>query len=116
MTGSRLCVFAYGQTGSGKTHTMTGPSKDPEGTHKGVNIRALESVFEMAATEPEIKTEVFMSMLEVYNEKVVDLLDGKDGKDKTTGGELPGLEVRVGKGGSFVEGLSEWPCPKAVDV
>lgn len=66
-----------------------------------------------------------MSMLEVYNEKVRDLLvekvslststnrmmsSGMSGGDNDTLGDL---EVRMGKDGAFVENLSEW-CVKSV--
>lgn len=153
MNGSRVCIFAYGQTGSGKTHTMMG---DYEGYFKakksgrmpgegsdmrGVNVRALQSIFALATVDSEeVRTVVRMSLVEVYNEKVVDLLSveaeavaaamdsgsgagggranrdmklfgtssgGGSGSGAAAGVELPGLEVRLGKNGSYVEGLSE---------
>ncbi len=126
MTGSRLCIFAYGQTGSGKTHTMMGDyaayfrckkaGKMPPEDLRGVNVRALQSVFALAAVEAEeVRTLVKMSMVEVYNERIIDLLNNDteeaEAENKRAGGrgvDLPGLEVRLGKDGSFVEGLSEW--------
>ena len=87
MNGSRLCIFAYGQTGSGKTHTMMGDYQayfrakragrmPAEGEDlRGVNVRALQSVFALAAVDSEeVRTMVRMSLVEVYNEKIVDLL------------------------------------------
>jgi kinesin family protein C2/C3 len=54
-------------------------------------------------------------MVEVYNERIIDLLNNDteeaEAENKRAGGrgvDLPGLEVRLGKDGSFVEGLSEW--------
>ena len=44
LDGYNVCIFAYGQTGSGKTHTMQGNQENP-----GVNTRALEELFSVAA-------------------------------------------------------------------
>eukprot|EP00959_Pyramimonas_sp_CCMP1952_P362782 7597114-Pyramimonas_sp.AAC.1 len=71
--GFNLCIFAYGQTGSGKTYTMEGP---PEA--RGVNYRALASLFQLLeARGPEVDVRLEVSMLEIYNEMVRDLLKGK---------------------------------------
>ena len=49
-----------------------------------------------------------ISMLEVYNETVVDLLDDSCGLPEEEGGaKRAGLDVRMGKGGVFVAGLVE---------
>ena len=93
-----MCIFAYGQTGSGKTHTMEGPPED-----RGVNFRALAELFSLARSSDaaDAKAEsslpanggfVFtVSMLEVYNEEIRDLLRA----DSVDAAELvPTLEVR----------------------
>ena len=134
MTGSRLCIFAYGQTGSGKTHTMMGDyaayfrckkvGKMPPEDRRGVNVRALQSIFALATVEAdEVHTKVKISMVEVYNERIIDLLNNDteeaEMENKKTGGrgiDLPGLEVRLGKEGSFVEGLSEWDVANEEEV
>ncbi|MEW5300189.1 MAG: hypothetical protein WDW36_003136 [Sanguina aurantia] len=70
--GFNVCIFAYGQTGSGKTHTMEGSSDSP-----GINSRALEELFRISAeegTEAGSSWSVEMSMLEIYQEAVHDLL------------------------------------------
>ena len=98
LDGHRVCIFAYGQTGSGKTHTMEGPPED-----RGVNFRALAELFALArsADAADAKLEssfpanggyVFtVSMLEVYNEEIRDLLRA----DSVDAAELvPTLEVR----------------------
>lgn len=79
MDGFNVCIFAYGQTGTGKTFTMEGT---PE--NRGVNYRALEELFrsskERGSSE---KHEFSVSMLEVYNEKIRDLLaDNSDQQAK----------------------------------
>ena len=70
LDGYNVCIFAYGQTGTGKTFTM-------EGTHenRGVNYRTLEELFRISKERSNIMNyELCVSMLEVYNEKIRDLL------------------------------------------
>ncbi|XP_021742486.1 kinesin-like protein KIN-14S [Chenopodium quinoa] len=70
LDGYNVCIFAYGQTGTGKTFTMEGT---PE--NRGVNYRTLEELFRIANQRSgTVKYELFVSMLEVYNEKIRDLL------------------------------------------
>ncbi|KAL0116232.1 hypothetical protein PUN28_011221 [Cardiocondyla obscurior] len=69
--GYNACVFAYGQTGSGKTFTMMGT---PES--QGLIPRICKTLFARMAAGKEsgasYRTEV--SFLEIYNERVRDLL------------------------------------------
>ncbi|EGB03936.1 hypothetical protein AURANDRAFT_1243, partial [Aureococcus anophagefferens] len=95
LDGYNVCIFAYGQTGSGKTYTMTGPPED-----RGCNLRALQDLFAKAAdrrgdTDDKIK----VSVIEVYNEQIRDLLSDKVGAKK--------LEVRRGDRGNYVPDLTE---------
>ncbi|KAJ4719475.1 Kinesin-like protein [Melia azedarach] len=70
LDGFNVCIFAYGQTGTGKTFTMEGT---PES--RGVNYRTLEELFRVSKDRNGImRYELFVSMLEVYNEKIRDLL------------------------------------------
>ncbi|PNY09407.1 kinesin-like protein KIFC3-like [Trifolium pratense] len=72
LDGYNVCIFAYGQTGTGKTFTMEGT---PE--HRGVNYRTLEELFRISEDrQGTMKYELLVSMLEVYNEKIKDLLVG----------------------------------------
>ena len=71
LDGYNCCVFAYGQTGTGKTYTMQGPVSDP-----GVTYRAVKDLFE-TAHRAAIQGYTFsfrISVLEIYNERVFDLL------------------------------------------
>ncbi|XP_013170474.1 PREDICTED: kinesin-like protein KIF16B [Papilio xuthus] len=74
--GYNACVFAYGQTGSGKTFTMMG---SPE--CQGLIPRICRQLFSRMAAGKETgssyRTEV--SYLEIYNERVKDLLSGDAG-------------------------------------
>ncbi|KAK4778995.1 hypothetical protein SAY86_006523 [Trapa natans] len=101
LDGYNVCIFAYGQTGTGKTFTMEGT----EG-NRGVNYRTLEELFRIAEDRRGImKYELSVSILEVYNEKIKDLLvDSSDEPPKKLEikqaaegtQEVPGLvEVRV---------------------
>ncbi|XP_059048136.1 kinesin-like protein Klp98A [Achroia grisella] len=69
--GYNACVFAYGQTGSGKTFTMMGSSE-----YQGLIPRICRQLFSRVAAGKEsgasYRTEV--SYLEIYNERVKDLL------------------------------------------
>ncbi|RLN98104.1 hypothetical protein BBJ28_00005922 [Nothophytophthora sp. Chile5] len=105
LDGFNVCIFAYGQTGSGKTHTMEGPESD-----RGVNFRALRELFtirdeRMAAGNFECSLK--LSILEVYNETIVDLLEGggQAGGQPAAAAVAKGLDVRVGKTGVYVENL-----------
>jgi kinesin family protein C2/C3 len=71
MDGYNVCIFAYGQSGAGKTHTMSGPAEDP-----GVTVRALQELFRVANERAEdYDYRIVVSMLEIYNEEIRDLLD-----------------------------------------
>jgi len=65
--GYNVCVFAYGQTGSGKTYTMMGSEND-----RGLIPRICETIFQRMVEGTSYRVEV--SYLEIYNEKVKDLL------------------------------------------
>ena len=74
LAGYNACVFAYGQTGSGKTHTMMGTPSD-----QGIIPRICRSIFSTAeaaagAQGREVVFHVQVSYMEIYNEKVLDLL------------------------------------------
>lgn len=78
LDGYNVCIFAYGQTGSGKTYTMSGPKEDP-----GVNLRALNELFMLSEQRKlEYQTEISVSILEIYNESINDLLVGKGKQQK----------------------------------
>ena len=70
LDGFNVCIFAYGQSGSGKTHTMDGSAEQP-----GLAPRAMVRLFEAGKErEATYKHEFFISMLEIYNENIRDLL------------------------------------------
>ncbi|XP_020309594.1 kinesin-like protein KIF16B isoform X6 [Oncorhynchus kisutch] len=97
--GYNACIFAYGQTGSGKSYTMMGNPGDA-----GLIPRICEGLFSRIAgmtrwDEASFRTEV--SYLEIYNERVRDLL-----RRKST--QTYNLRVREHpKDGPYVEDLSK---------
>lgn len=68
-------IFAYGQTSSGKTHTMQGPDiEDLE--MQGIIPRMVRTVFARIETSGDhLEFTVKISMIEIYKEKIRDLLD-----------------------------------------
>ena len=99
--GYHCCLFAYGQTGSGKSYSMVG-----YGANKGIVPISCDEIFKRIAqnTDKEKTFEVQVSMLEIYNEKVQDLLIKPDKRPPS------GLKVRESKVlGIFVDGLSKYP-------
>ncbi|XP_015037070.1 kinesin-like protein Klp98A isoform X2 [Drosophila pseudoobscura] len=95
--GYNACVFAYGQTGSGKTFTMMGTPNNP-----GLIPRICEELFNRMRVGQESGTgyRTHASYLEIYNERVKDLLAAQ-----STG---HGLRVREHRSlGPYVENLSQ---------
>ncbi|XP_067428189.1 kinesin-like protein KIF13B isoform X2 [Thunnus thynnus] len=104
--GYNACIFAYGQTGSGKSYTMMGTAEQP-----GLIPRLCSSLFSrivQEAREGETFT-VEVSFMEIYNEKVRDLLDPK--------GNRQALRVREHKVlGPYVDGLSRLAVASYKDI
>uniref|UniRef100_A0A672Q907 Kinesin family member 13B n=1 Tax=Sinocyclocheilus grahami TaxID=75366 RepID=A0A672Q907_SINGR len=104
--GYNACIFAYGQTGSGKSYTMMGSADQP-----GLIPRLCSSLFERTIQhqrEEECFT-VEVSYMEIYNEKVRDLLDPK--------GSRQALRVREHKVlGPYVDGLSRLAVESYKDI
>eukprot|EP00636_Phaeomonas_parva_P006018 CAMPEP_0118854086 /NCGR_PEP_ID=MMETSP1163-20130328/2427_1 /TAXON_ID=124430 /ORGANISM="Phaeomonas parva, Strain CCMP2877" /LENGTH=785 /DNA_ID=CAMNT_0006786743 /DNA_START=54 /DNA_END=2411 /DNA_ORIENTATION=- len=96
------CIFSYGQTGSGKTFTMIGDTQNFE--HRGVAPRALAHVFGEIAQRPEMDMRVTCTYMEIYNERIYDLLGDLGNSDART--DFTIAEDRNGKG-TFVRGLTE---------
>ncbi|EKD19680.1 kinesin heavy chain [Drepanopeziza brunnea f. sp. 'multigermtubi' MB_m1] len=74
LNGYNGTVFAYGQTGAGKSYTMMGTDMDdPEG--RGVIPRIVEQIFQSILSSPgTIEYTVRVSYMEIYMERIRDLL------------------------------------------
>ncbi|XP_038127079.1 kinesin-like protein KIF25 isoform X1 [Cyprinodon tularosa] len=80
LDGYNVCIMAYGQTGSGKTHTMIG-SQSLEAklgilqeSQEGIIPRAAAELFRLISKKPAESHTVEVSVMEVYNNEVYDLL------------------------------------------
>ena len=89
-SGYNCCIFAYGQTGSGKTFTLEGDEVNP-----GVSKRAVRMIFDQIHEARCSGATVEMSLLEIYNESIKDLLRPDSGR-----GQAPSLAITQGAGGN----------------
>ncbi|XP_071354232.1 uncharacterized protein stard9 isoform X2 [Trachinotus anak] len=109
--GYNVCLFAYGQTGSGKTYTMMGT---PDSI--GLTPRICQGLFRSEDTFPDGQnsSRVEISFLEIYNERVRDLLRGGEQKKRAS------LRVREHpEKGPYVQDLSQHvvsDCKQAMDL
>ncbi|CDS10964.1 hypothetical protein LRAMOSA03229 [Lichtheimia ramosa] len=73
--GYNCCIFAYGQTGAGKSYSMMGYGED-----YGIIPRTCSELFERINRndDPNLKYHVEVTYIEIYNEKVRDLLNPKN--------------------------------------
>ena len=99
MSGYNATVFAYGQTGTGKTHTMEGNIK-VQG-QEGIIPRSVEALFSAVIEADEnIEFTFKVSYVEIYMEKIRDLLDPNRLKNNLT--------VREDKvSGVYIAGVTE---------
>ncbi|KAK7901255.1 hypothetical protein WMY93_018024 [Mugilogobius chulae] len=106
--GYNCTVFAYGQTGTGKTFTMEGErSPDGEFTWEedplaGIIPRTLHQIFEKLS-ENGTEFSVKVSLLEIYNEELFDLLSPVDDVNE----RLQLFDDPRNKRGVVVKGLEE---------
>ncbi|KND92920.1 Kinesin heavy chain [Tolypocladium ophioglossoides CBS 100239] len=74
LNGYNGTVFAYGQTGAGKSYTMMGSNIDDE-EGRGVIPRIVEQIFASIMSSPStIEYTVRVSYMEIYMERIRDLL------------------------------------------
>ena len=86
LDGYNVCIFTYGQTGSGKTYTLEGTDDQP-----GIISRTSASIFAQIKVKLTWTYRVKLSLLEVYNETIKDLLSEKQKKLKIVNGEISDL-------------------------
>ncbi|XP_035511802.1 kinesin-like protein KIF1B isoform X10 [Morone saxatilis] len=106
--GYNVCIFAYGQTGAGKSYTMMG--KQEEG-QEGIIPMLCEDLFEKINEDnnkDELSYSVEVSYMEIYCERVRDLLNPKN-KGNLRVREHPLL-------GPYVEDLSKLAVTSYTDI
>ncbi|XP_071955799.1 kinesin-like protein KIF25 isoform X2 [Antedon mediterranea] len=85
LDGYNVCIMAYGQTGSGKTFTMLGDNYSnlsnrdslQSSPNEGVIPRAARELFRLINERTHDFHRVEMSVAEIYNNEIRDLLHGK---------------------------------------
>uniref|UniRef100_A0A453S1N0 Kinesin-like protein n=1 Tax=Aegilops tauschii subsp. strangulata TaxID=200361 RepID=A0A453S1N0_AEGTS len=115
-------IISYGQTGAGKTYSMEGPSiLHCNELKTGLVQRVVNDLFECLRTSEDITTwTVKLSMVEIYLEKVRDLLDlSKDNlqikESKSQGIFIYGAtEISIMNSSDALERLSEGIANRAV--
>ncbi|KAJ7219319.1 kinesin heavy chain, partial [Mycena pura] len=100
-------VFAYGQTGSGKTFTMMGADIDSDEL-KGIIPRITEQIFQsIVESDAHLEYLVKVSYMEIYLEKIRDLLAPQNDN----------LQVHEEKNkGVYVKNLSDYYVSSAREV
>uniref|UniRef100_M3Y5E8 Kinesin-like protein n=1 Tax=Mustela putorius furo TaxID=9669 RepID=M3Y5E8_MUSPF len=74
LDGYNVCILAYGQTGCGKSYTMLGPLSKDERGDLGIVPRAAGELFRLISENPSRSLKVDVSIVEVYNDDILDLL------------------------------------------
>lgn len=116
--GFHSTLFAYGQTGSGKTFTMEGykylpndrgiqlPQLPPAGSEGGLTLGLVQRCAKLLMEEAQAARAAFdrkitinVSFMQIYNEKIYDLLNGsffrrKPGVGASGGQDPPGLKLK----------------------
>ncbi|KYQ46666.1 Centromere-associated protein E [Trachymyrmex zeteki] len=103
-------VFAYGQTSSGKTYTMMGTLEEP-----GVVPMAVEHMFDAITNVPGREFLLRVSYLEIYNEKVNDLLD-KNSIDLKVHEDINGQTIESREAGAGSDGAIQVSQLNMVDL
>ncbi len=98
-TRESLVVFAYGITATGKTHSMEGNPENP-----GVIPQTLQLLFHNRSNEEQVS----MSMYEIYNENIYDMLTYKASGGNNNGSKALNLKLKEdGSGQIWIPGLSQ---------
>mmetsp|Transcript_15676 Transcript_15676/g.36754 ORF Transcript_15676/g.36754 Transcript_15676/m.36754 type:complete len:916 (-) Transcript_15676:181-2928(-) len=101
LKGYNVCLFAYGQTGTGKTTTIMGKVDSPN--DQGILVRMLRDIFTMSDDinrKLGSETHHTVEMIEIYNEKIKDLLAPKSST------QVPDVRVHP-KFGAYMTGVTE---------
>lgn len=82
--------MSYGQTGSGKTYTILGDDHNP-----GIAPRTFSEVFKIAnEVKHKFDTTISFYVLELYNDKLIDLLSPHSNLNSLDSPDTNKLEIR----------------------
>ena len=107
LNGYNGTIFAYGQTSSGKTYTMTGELDNAE--KEGIIPRMIHHVFHeiLCSDNSNIEYTVKVSIVEIYMEKIKDLIDISKNN----------LQIHESKEkGVYIDNLSEYYVSNEAEV
>ncbi|KAL1200040.1 Kinesin-like protein KIN-10A [Cardamine amara subsp. amara] len=113
--GNKCTIMMYGPTGAGKSHTMFGCGKEP-----GIVYRSLRDI--LGDSDQEGVTFVQVSVLEVYNEEIYDLLSTNSSNNLGIGWPKGGSSSKVrlevmgkkAKNASFISGTEAGKISKEI--
>lgn len=110
--GYHSTILTYGQTGSGKTYTMQGTSEE-NSQLSGIIPQTVQMLFQKTQQQNNRLFTVSVSFLQIYNEKIYDLLNPSslNPKNLEAGQVGAGLRMRWNKDDQFsVENLFICEC------
>lgn len=118
LDGFNVTLLAFGQGGSGKTHTLLGDvNMDEDGDDLpflksyGVQLQTILQLFTIASHRTDRYKDAFsMTMVEVHNEKLFDLVSGTPFADEN--GEAIMVETRDRRDKRRESGVDAWPKGK----
>ncbi|CAG5099910.1 Oidioi.mRNA.OKI2018_I69.XSR.g16744.t1.cds [Oikopleura dioica] len=115
--GYSCTIFAYGQTGSGKTYTMEGEKRsgsefswenDP---HSGIIPRTMNHIFDKLNSGDFSEYAVHVSLIEIYNDEIFDLLSDRQDIEKLKMFDDPNK-----KGAVKIKGVKEFAVSNKEDI
>lgn len=98
-------IMCYGQTGSGKTFSMLGSTANYK--YRGLIPRAINKIYSEVGGRFDNQITVRISMVEIYNELMFDMLSSKPTHEQT------GTDITIqddNKGEVHVKGLTQQHC------
>jgi len=109
LQGYNTSLIAYGSQGTGKTHSLFG--KVSSGRHRAIITRAAEVILSEVekARKEHLKTRVTMSFVQIFNEKLYDILD------PSANGNIR-FQEQADSSKATLDGVSEWAVEKVDDV
>ena len=102
--GYNTTIMAYGQTGSGKTYTMG--LKMQTGDNIGLIPRIVNSIFSNKNENESFNYEISVSFLELYNNKMIDLIYKNEFKKSKKNLKAKDLEIYTDSGTTFIKNLN----------
>lgn len=105
LSGVNGTLMCYGQTGAGKTFTLMGGS---EYRTRGCIPRCIKGIFDEAQQQPDKTFDISVSFLEIYNDRIRDLLHPNSDEDL--------MVQEDNKGAVTVRGLEQRVCTKESDA